>query len=171
MAMPRRGWQLGREQTRRLMRKAGLRGVHQGKPVFTTVTDPADQRPADLVNRQFSAPAPNRLWVAGITYARTWRGSATPLSSPTSALARSSAGPWPRRCAPKIRPCGHSNMLSGRPIRTCLSWCITATAGRNMSFGLHRQARRARIAPSVGSRGDSYDNALAETVNAAYRAR
>ena len=74
VAMTRRGWRLGREQTRRLIRKAGLRGVHRGKPVFTTVTDPADQRPADLVNRQFSAPAPNRLWVADITYVRTWQG-------------------------------------------------------------------------------------------------
>lgn len=65
-AMVRRGWQVGREQTRRLMRKAGLRGVQRGKPVFTTVTDPADTRPADLVNRQFTAAAPNRLWVADI---------------------------------------------------------------------------------------------------------
>lgn len=54
-AMKRKGWRLGREQTRRLMRKAGLRGVQRGKPVFTTVTDPADARPADLANRQFKA--------------------------------------------------------------------------------------------------------------------
>lgn len=74
VAMTRRGWQVGREQTRRLMRKAGLRGVQRGKQVFTTVSDPADQRPADLVNRQFRAPAPNRLWVADITYVRTWHG-------------------------------------------------------------------------------------------------
>ncbi|GAA2769996.1 IS3 family transposase [Mycolicibacterium pallens] len=73
-AMVRRGWQVGREQTRRLMRKAGLRGVQRGKPVFTTVTDPTDARPADLVNRQFKAAAPNRLWVADITYVRTWQG-------------------------------------------------------------------------------------------------
>jgi transposase InsO family protein len=73
-AMRRRGWQVGREQTRRLMRKAGLRGVQRGTPVFTTITDPADQRPADLVNRQFKAPAPNRLWVADITFVRTWQG-------------------------------------------------------------------------------------------------
>ncbi|MCV7090826.1 hypothetical protein H7H80_14045 [Mycobacterium interjectum] len=57
-----------REQTRRLMRKAG---VQRGKPVFTAITDPAVSRPADLVNRQFKAPAPNRLWV---TFVRTWQG-------------------------------------------------------------------------------------------------
>ena len=73
-AMIRRGWTLGREQTRRLMRKAGLRGAQRGKPVFTTVTDPADARPADLVNRQFKAAQPNRLWVADITFVRTWQG-------------------------------------------------------------------------------------------------
>lgn len=49
-AMKRPGWRLGREQTRRLMRKAGLRGVQRGKPVLTTITDPTEQRPADLVN-------------------------------------------------------------------------------------------------------------------------
>src|SRR4029450_2973643 len=69
-----RGGQLGREQTRRLMRKAGLRGVQRGKPVFTTVTDPADQRPGDLVNRQFKAPETTRRWVADITFVRTWQG-------------------------------------------------------------------------------------------------
>ncbi len=60
-AMKRKGWHLGREQTRRLMRKAGLHGVQRGKPVFTTVTDPSAARPADLVNRQFKASMPNRL--------------------------------------------------------------------------------------------------------------
>lgn len=73
-SMTRRGWTLGREQTRRLMRTAGLRGVQRGKPVFTTITDPAATRPADLVNRRFCAPAPNRLWVADITFVRTWQG-------------------------------------------------------------------------------------------------
>ncbi|WP_006247545.1 IS3 family transposase [Mycolicibacterium tusciae] len=73
-AMKRQGWNLGREQTRRLMRKAGLRGVQRGKPVFTTVSDPTEQRPADLVNRQFKAATPNRLWVADITFVRTWQG-------------------------------------------------------------------------------------------------
>jgi putative transposase len=48
--------------------------VQRGKPVFTTITDPAAARPADLVNRQFRAAAPNRLWVADITFVRTWQG-------------------------------------------------------------------------------------------------
>jgi transposase InsO family protein len=73
-AMTRRGWRVGREQTRRLMCTAGLRGVQRGKPVFTTISDPAAARPDDLVNRQFTAAAPNRLWVADITFVRTWPG-------------------------------------------------------------------------------------------------
>jgi transposase InsO family protein len=72
--MRRRGWQLGREQTRRLMRQAGLQGAPRGKPVFTTISDPAVARPADLVNRQFGAETPNRLWVADITFVRTGQG-------------------------------------------------------------------------------------------------
>lgn len=74
VAMKRRGWTLGREQTRRLMKKAGLRGVQRGKPVFTTVPDPAATVPADLVDRHFAATLPNRLWVADITFVRTWSG-------------------------------------------------------------------------------------------------
>ncbi|PRC50873.1 IS3 family transposase, partial [Mycobacterium sp. ITM-2017-0098] len=54
--------------------QAGLRGVQRGTPVFTTIADPAAARPADLVQRQFTAAAPNRLWVADITYVRTWAG-------------------------------------------------------------------------------------------------
>lgn len=71
MAMKRRGWAIGREQTRRLMRAAGLRGVQRGKPVFTTIPDPAAAVPADLVQRRFTAAAPNQLWVADITFVRT----------------------------------------------------------------------------------------------------
>ncbi len=73
-AMKRKGRKVGREQTRRLMKKAGLRGVQRGKPLFTTITDPAAARPADLVNRRFRTEAPNRLWVADITFVRTWQG-------------------------------------------------------------------------------------------------
>jgi transposase InsO family protein len=58
----------------RLMRAEGLRGVVRGKKVFTTQTDEATPRPDDLVERNFSAVAPNRLWVADLTYVRTWSG-------------------------------------------------------------------------------------------------
>jgi putative transposase len=73
--------QLNREGTRvarctvdRLMREQGLRGVVRGKPRFTTVAGDAVDRPRDLVDRHFGAAAPNRLWVADLTYVRTWSG-------------------------------------------------------------------------------------------------
>jgi hypothetical protein len=93
-AMKRKGWVVGREQTRRLMRKAGLRGVQRGKPVFTTVTDPAAARPADLVNRQFRAPAPNRLWVADLKCRRRhFRSYADPRNMPmVSAMVQANGG-------------------------------------------------------------------------------
>jgi putative transposase len=69
-----RSHRVGRDRVARLMRQAGLRGVVRGRKPFTTVTDPVDHRPEDLVQRRFSAPAPNRLWVADLTYVRTWSG-------------------------------------------------------------------------------------------------
>ncbi|NIL76945.1 hypothetical protein RhoFasB10_03082 [Rhodococcus sp. B10] len=70
--LSRRGVRVGREQTRRLMRCAGVRGVQRSKKVFTTRPDPAGVRPRDSVKRNFVATQPNRLWVVDITYVRTW---------------------------------------------------------------------------------------------------
>jgi transposase InsO family protein len=74
--MLRQGWVLGRDQTARLMRQLGLAGVVQSKKVFTTRPDPAGERPTDLVDRDFTADAPRQLWVADVTYVRTWAGFA-----------------------------------------------------------------------------------------------
>jgi putative transposase len=71
VAMKRRGWNIGREQTCRRMKKAGLRGVQRGKPVFTTMADPGAATPPDRVGRRFAATKPNELWVADITFMRT----------------------------------------------------------------------------------------------------
>src|ERR687897_772610 len=70
----REGHRVGRDRVARLMHQAGLRGVVRGRTVFTTVSDRTNQRPDDLVRRRFSASAPNRLWVADLTYVRTWTG-------------------------------------------------------------------------------------------------
>lgn len=74
--MRRQGWEVGRDQTARLMGIAGVQGVKRSKKVFTTKSDPAAVKPADLVQRRFQAPAPRRLWVADITYVATWSGFA-----------------------------------------------------------------------------------------------
>ena len=70
----REGRRVARCTVERLMRDLGLRGVVRGKTRRTTIPDTAAERPRDLVERRFSAPAPNRLWVADLTYVRTWSG-------------------------------------------------------------------------------------------------
>ena len=74
--MRRQGWQVGRDQTARLMKLAGVAGVKRSRRAFTTRSDPATVKPGDLVNRQFTALAPRRLWVADVTYVATWSGFA-----------------------------------------------------------------------------------------------
>ncbi len=69
--MRRQGWDIGRDQTARLMKIADVRGVKRSKKMSTTKPDPAAVKPADLVQRCFHAPAPRRLWVADITYVAT----------------------------------------------------------------------------------------------------
>jgi len=72
--LQREGIDVGRDRVARLMAALGLRGVRRGKFKRTTITDDAGPQPADLVERQFKAPAPNRLWLADITYVSTWSG-------------------------------------------------------------------------------------------------
>jgi putative transposase len=74
----REGIEVARCTVERLMGDLGLAGVVRGKTKRTTTPDPTMARPADLVERRFTAPAPNRLWVADLTYVRTWSGSSTP---------------------------------------------------------------------------------------------
>ena len=74
-ALQRQGEQVGRDQVARLMRQAGIKGAkRRGKPWRTTISDPAAQKRPDLVNRDFTATAPDRLWVGDLTYLRTWEG-------------------------------------------------------------------------------------------------
>jgi putative transposase len=74
-ALLRDGEHAGRDQVARLMRQAGLRGAkRRGKPWRTTISDPTAQKRPDLVQRDFTAPAPDRLWVGDFTYLRTWEG-------------------------------------------------------------------------------------------------
>jgi putative transposase len=72
----RAGHAVGRDQVARLMADLGIRGVRRGRRVFTTRSDPAAARPADLVQRRFAATAPNQLWVTDLTYVATWSGVA-----------------------------------------------------------------------------------------------
>jgi transposase InsO family protein len=169
-AMRRAGWVVGRDQVARLMHTAGVRGVRRGKKVFTTVTDPAAMRPADLVERRFRADAPGQLWVADITYVPTWQGFAY-TAFVTDVFHRKIVG-W-----------AVSSSLTTRalPLQALEMAAFMNPAGdalihhsdrgvQYVSLAYSDRLSDLGIAASVGSRGDSYDNALAESVNAAYKA-
>lgn len=169
-AMRRAGWVVGRDQVARLMRSAGLRGVRRGKKVFTTVTDPASMRSADLVERRFRANAPGQLWVADITYVPTWQGFAY-TAFVTDVFSRKIVG-W-----------AVSSLLTTRalPLQALEMAAFMNPTGNELIHHSDRGVQYVSLAysdrlsdlgitASVGSRGDSYDNALAESVNAAYKA-
>lgn len=169
-AMKRRGWTLGREQTRRLMHRAGLRGVQRGKPVFTTISDPAAARPADLVNRQFRAVAPNRLWVADITFVRTWQGfcyTAFISDACTKAIKGWAVSATMRTEDLPLQAFNHAVWQTNSDLSELIHH--SDRGSQYLSLAYTDRLAELGIAPSVGSRGDSYDNALAEAVNAAYK--
>jgi putative transposase len=167
--LQREGTTVARCTVERLMRDVGLRGVVRGRRQRTTVPDVTAARPADLVQRDFRPAAPNRLWVADLTYVRTWAGFAY-VAFIIDAYARFIVG-W--HAARSL----HTDL-----VLTALEQALWARKGpfeglvhhsdRGVQYLSIRYAERlaeAGIATSVGSRGDSYDNALAETVNGLYK--
>ncbi|MER6611521.1 IS3 family transposase [Streptomyces sp. NPDC000927] len=172
-ALVREGFEVARCTVERLMRAAGLRGVIRAKSPRTTRPAPETARPADLVERQFTATAPNHLWVADITYIRTFSGwvyaafvidvfsrmvvgwqVATSLYTDL-ALDALEMAIWRRR---------HTGAdLTG----------LTHHSDRGVQYRALRYTERleqeAAVA-SVGSKGDSYDNALAEAFNSLFKA-
>jgi putative transposase len=167
----REGIVVGRDRVARLMNELGICGVVRGKPRRTTTPAEADQRPADLVDRDFSAPAPNRLWVADLTYVATWAGFAY-VAFVIDAFSRLIVG-W------RV-----STSLRAELALDALEMAIWARRREGLDGLVHHSDRGVqylsirytqRLAAegavaSVGSRGDSYDNALAEAVNALYKA-
>lgn len=166
----REGFRVARCTVARLMRQLGLRGAIRGKGVKTTIPDELAERPLDLVERDFAAEAPNRLWVSDLTYISTWRGFV------------------------------YAAFVIDVFSRRILGWRVMTTLSADLALDALEQAlyereeavheglihhsdrgvqyvsirytdrlAEAGIEPSVGSRGDSYDNALAETVIGLYK--
>src|SRR6476469_2871043 len=169
--LKREGFDVARCTVSRLMRDMGLQGVIRGKPVRTTISDKAAPSPLDHVNRQFKAPRPNVLWLSDFTYVSTWTGFVY-VAFVIDAYARRIVGWRTSRTA-------HASfvlMRSSRPSMTgnrriAAGSCITATeAAQYGSIKYTERLAEAGIEPSVGSVGDSYDNALAETINGLYKA-
>jgi putative transposase len=165
----REGIAVARCTVERLMRELGLQGVRRGKPRRTTTPDAAAPRPADLVERDFSAQRPNQLWVADLTYVATWSGFVY-VALVIDAFSRFLVG-W----------------QASRSLRTDLAldalemaiWRRQAQldglvhhsdrGSRYLAIRYTERLAETGAVTSVGSRGDSYDNALAETIIGLYK--
>jgi transposase InsO family protein len=170
-AMLRAGWAIGRDQTGRIMRSLGLAGARQSKRVFTTRPDPAGQRPLDLVERRFAADAPRRLWVADITYVRTWSGFAY-VAFVTDVFSRRIVGfNVASTLKADILPLQALDMAAFAAGGDLTGLTHHSDHGSNyMAMVYTDRIVELGAVPSTGTVGDSYDNALAEAVNGRYKA-
>ncbi|RIV82257.1 MULTISPECIES: IS3 family transposase [Sphingomonadales] len=169
--MKREGFDIARCTVERLMRDLGLQGVIRGKPVKTTVSDKAAPCPLDQVNRQFHAPAPNMLWVSDFTYVATWTGFVY-VAFVIDVFARYIVG-W------RVSRTAHAGFVLDaleqaihhrRPVHHGGLIHHSDRGSQYVSIKYTERLAEAGIEPSVGSVGDSYDNALAETINGLYKA-
>jgi len=168
--LKREGFEVARCTVARLMRGLGLRGVVRGRKVRTTVPDELLDRPRDRVNRHFNVFRPNALWVADLTYVATWRGFVY-VAFVIDAFARRIVG-W--RVSSSLRTGLALDALEQALYDRQKSDTeeLIHHSDRGVQYLSIRYAERlqeAGIEPSVGSVGDSYDNALAETINGLYK--
>jgi putative transposase len=173
--MNREAIEVARCTVERLMRRLGLQGVRRGKHVRTTIPDAKAACPLDLVNRNFKADRPNQLWVSDFTYVSTWQGFVY-VAFVIDVFARCIVGwrvsrsmrtdfvldaleqaLWARQRERQRE--GHESLI-----------CHNDRGSQYVSIRYTERLAEAGIEPSVGSKGDSYDNALAETINGLFKA-
>ncbi|MEM5421231.1 IS3 family transposase [Paraburkholderia ferrariae] len=155
----------------RLMKQLGLRGVMRGKRVRTTVPDAIAPRPLDRVNRQFKAARPNQLWVSDFTYVSTWQGWLY-VAFVIDVFARRIVG-WrvsSSMTTDFVLDALEQALYARRPGDDGTLIHHSDRGAQYVSIRYSERLAEAGIEPSVGSRGDSYDNALAETINGLYKA-
>jgi transposase InsO family protein len=171
MRMQREGFDVARCTVRRLMKALGLQGVRRGKPHRTTYSDKSAPCPRDRVNRNFKADAPNQLWVSDFTYVSTWAGFAY-VAFVIDVFARRIVG-W------RVSRTAHAGFVldaleqalhSRRPLSGSGLVHHSDRGSQYVSIRYTERLAEAGLEPSVGSVGDSYDNALAETINGLYKA-
>jgi len=169
--LQREGFAVARCTVERLMAELGLQGVIRGKPMRTTVSDKAAPCPLDRVNRQFQAARPNALWVSDFTYVATWTGFVY-VAFVIDAYARRIVG-W------RVSRSAHAGFVldaleqalhDRRPVHRGGLVHHSDRGSQYVSIKYTERLAQAGIEPSVGSVGDSYDNALAETINGLYKA-
>lgn len=163
--MKREGFEVARCTVARLMRRLGLKGVVRGKGVRTTIRDTSAPCPLDRVNRVFKAPAPNMLWVSDFTYVATWSGFVY-VAFVIDVFARRIVGWRVSRSARAdfVLDALEQALHARRPFAGRGLVCHSDRGSQYVSIRYTERLAEAGIEPSVGSVGDSYDNALAETV-------
>ena len=170
--------QLGREGTsvarctvERLMRLLGLQGVRRGRSLRTTVPDAKAACPLDRVTRQFRAERPTQLWVADFTYVSTWQGFVY-VAFVIDVFARRIVG-WRVSNSMQtdfVLDALEQALYARRPERDGALVHHSDRGSQYVSIRYSERLAEAGIEPSVGSTGDSYDNALAETINGLFKA-
>jgi putative transposase len=167
------GHDVARCTVERLMAARGWSGALRGRRVRTTIADPRDVRPGDLVDRDFTAPAPNRLWVADFTYVATWSGTVY-VAFVFDVYSRRIVG-WraaTRMSTDLVLDClEHAIWTRQRDGVSDLSGLVhhTDAGSQYTSFAFTSRLIDAGVDPSVGSVGDAYDNALAESQIGIYK--
>jgi len=166
----REGFKTARCTVARLMRDMGLRGAVRGKPLRTTISDKAAPSPLDHVNRQFQALAPDRLWLADFTYVAT-RAGFVYVAFVIDAYVRRIVGWRASRTAHAdlVLDALEQALHDRRPANRSGLVHHSDRGAQYVSIKYTERLAEAGIEPSVGSVGDSYDNALAETINGLYK--
>ena len=155
----------------RLMKRLGLRGVVRGKAVRTTVSDPKAPCPLDHVKRQFKADRPNALWVSDFTYVSTWQGWVY-VAFVIDVFARRIVG-WKASCSMPtdfVLDALEQALYARKPVGPDRLIHHSDRGVQYVSIRYTERLAEAGLEPSVGSVGDSFDNALAETINGLYKA-
>ena len=169
--MKREGIDIARCTGARLMKRLGLKGVVRGKRVKTTIGDKATPCPLDRVNRQFQAPRPNALWVSDFTHVATWRGVVC-VAFAIDTFARRIVGWQVSRTAHAafVLDALEQALHDRRPLADGGLLHHSDRGSHYVSIRYTERLAEAGIEPSVGSAGDSCDNALAETINGLFKA-
>ena len=168
--MNREGFAVARCTVGRLMKVQGLRGAVRGKRIRTTIPDMTAARPQDRVNRQFMADRPNQLWVSDFTYVSTWQGWLY-VAFVIDVFARRIVG-WRVSSAMTtdfVLDALEQALYARQPGNDGTLIHHSDRGSQYLSIRYSERLAEAHIEPSVGSRGDSYDNALAETINGLYK--
>lgn len=171
LQLGREGYEVARCTVARLMKGLGLQGARRGGRVKTTVSHPTAPCPSDKVNRNFRADRPNALWLSDFTYVSTWAGFVY-VAFVIDAFARFIVGWKVSRSMQTafVLDALEQALHARRPLKQGGLIHHSDRGVQYVALKYTDRLKEAGIEPSVGSVGDSYDNALAETINGLYKA-